>query len=96
MSPTIDNHNKMISNEQKTLDNSMTSMSRTITHDDRLFIKPESATTPMDLAMNGTRDPFVLTLPTINDNLSSPSPSPELQSESHSKKSDEGSHHHKK
>ena len=74
VSPTIDNHNKMISNEQKTLDNSMTSMSRTITHDDRLFIKPESATTPMDLAMNGTRDPFVLTLPTINDNLCHPRP----------------------
>ena len=26
VSPTIDNHNKMISNEQKTLDNSMTSV----------------------------------------------------------------------
>ena len=37
VSPTIDNHNKMISNEQKTLDNSMTSMSRTITHDDRII-----------------------------------------------------------
>ena len=96
VSPTIDNHNKMISTEQKTLDNSMTSMSRTITHDNRLFIKPECTTTPRDLAMNGTRDPFVLTLPSINDNFSSPSPSPELQAESHSKKNDEGSHYHKK
>ena len=69
MSPIIDNHNNMISNELKTLDNSMTSRSRTITHDNRLFIKPESTTTPRDVIMNGTRDPFVLTLPSINDNF---------------------------
>ena len=64
----------MISNEQKTLDNSMTSRSRTITHDNRLFIKSESTTTPRDLAMNGTRDQFVLTLPLIDDNLVIPVP----------------------
>ena len=96
VSSTIDNHSKMISNKQKTLDNSMTSRSRTINHDNKSSIKSESTTTPRDLAMNGIKDPFVLTLPSINDNLSSASPSPELQSESHSKSVDEGSHHHKK
>ena len=86
----------MISNKQKTLDNSMTSRSRTINHDNKSSIKSESTTTPRDLAMNGIKDQFILTLPSINDNLSSSSQSAELQSESHSKIIDEGSHHHKK
>jgi hypothetical protein len=96
VSSTIDNHSKMISNKQKTLDNSMTSRSRTINHDNKSSIKSESSEISKDSTMNGIKDPFVLTLPTINDNLSSSSPPPELQSESHSKNNNEGSHHHMK
>lgn len=96
VSSTTDNHNQMVSKKQKTLDNSRMSMSKTITHENKPLIKPESSNISNDSGMNGIKGPFVLTLPSINDNSSSSSPSPELQSENHPKNSDQGSHHHKK
>ena len=96
LSSATEKHNKMISNKQKTLDNSMTSRSEAITHENKSSIKPESSEISNDSAMNGIKGPFVLTLPSINDNSSSSSPLPESQSENHSKNNDQGSHHHKK
>ena len=92
---TTDNYDKLMSNKQTTPDISMTSRSRTIAHENKLLIKPESKEISKNSTVNVTNGPFILSLPSINKNISSLSSSPQLQSKSHSKTNNEKSRHHK-
>jgi len=74
------NYNKMISKQQKTLDNSITSKSSTNAHKNKSSVKSESQKISKDSTVNGTSGPFILSLPSINKNVSSYSLTPELQS----------------
>ena len=91
---TIDEHNKMTKDQQKT--HYTTTVPRTRTQDNKLLIKPESTATPKDSMLSGTKSPFVLTLPSFGNNSSSVSSnSSELQSDSHLKNNNANFHHHK-
>ena len=90
---TIDEHNKMTKDQQKT--HYTTTVPRTGTQDNKLLIKPESTATPKDSMLSGTKSPFVLTLPSFGNNSSVSSNSSELQSDSHLKNNNANFHHHK-
>lgn len=87
-----DNHNKMISNRQK----SPSTIESKIIHENKSSIEPKATGISNYSSMNGNNGPFVLTLPSIKENSSYMPNSPELQSENHPKNNDHGSHHHKK
>jgi hypothetical protein len=89
---TIDEHNKMTKDQLKT---HYTTVPRTGTHDNKLWIEPESTAIPKDSMLSGTKSPFVLTLPSFGNNSSVSSNSSELQSDSHLKNNNANFHHHK-
>lgn len=90
ISSTSEIHNKIPNNRQKI----HTTIQPKIIYKNKSTINPESSEIS---SMNRTNGPFVLTLPSVKDNLSSASPPslPGLPSENHAY-NDQGSTHNKK